>query len=108
MKRLGYAEVRDAGGAIDADQHIVRRYVAVHDAEGQTAIVGERVRRVQALGGVDDDTNRHREREGRLTLDPEHDQIVERAALDVLHDEEDLSLALRRVAHTDDMRVLNP
>ena len=61
--RLGDAEVDDARGAVDADEHVLRRDVPVHDAERLPLVVLRFVRSVQPAEDAAEDGHGDRQRD---------------------------------------------
>ena len=87
------AEVRDLDDALGVDDDVVRLDVAVHHA------VTVRVpQRGEDLPGVRD-RDRHRAEAARA------DELLERPALDVLHDDEVGALGLAAIEDRDDVRM---
>jgi hypothetical protein len=87
-RRLGDPEVDqlDVPGA--RDEHVLRADVAMDDAEQATAVVGERVRGLEAIGDAHRDPHRELGREAALEPRQRTEQRGERAPVHVLHHEE--------------------
>ncbi len=92
-QRAGDAEVGDDDAAVAAEQHVVRLEVAVDDAGAVSGVEP----RAKGTRDLDD----HRHRKGPLAGDPGR----ERLALDELHREELLALALADVEGARDVAV---
>ncbi|CAM4527441.1 hypothetical protein COEX109129_41800 [Corallococcus exiguus] len=104
--RLGDAEVDDLDLALVADEHVVRRDVAVDDAQLLAAAVRARVRVVQAPAHLHRDEDRHGD--GQRRKPAAHralEHLVERLAVDELHGEEVLALHLPEVEDLGDVAV---
>ncbi len=81
----GDAEVEDAGGAVDADEDVVRRQVAVEDAERLAVLVAQLVGVVQAGGHVERHRHGHLDRDGHAERRRLIEHVCQGAAVDVLH-----------------------
>ena len=101
------AEVGDARDAVDADQHVLRRHVAVHEADRLAALVDRLVRGVQAGARVEDDADGDAGRQPLARARPGPHQLAERRALDVVHHELHGVAHGLDVAHVDDVRVVD-
>ena len=92
------AEVEDARDAVDADEDVLRRDVAVDDAERLAALVRRLVRRVEAVERAAHDA---RPTIARRACAPPRSRVARTSResdspCDVLHDEEELAVASRR------------
>ena len=105
--RAGHAEVGEAGAAVGADEDVLRRAVAVDQAEGLALGVGELVRRVEAGERVEQDAERDRRREQGATLERAHREPGERVALDELHHQKVAGLAHPHLEDGDHVRVVD-
>ncbi len=93
---LGYAEVHELGHALVRHQHVVRRYVTVHETERLAVVVAELVRCVQSATYLAGDAHGCRERHPPLPRGCAQDQ-VERLAVDPLHHEVEQTVLLAQV-----------
>ena len=104
----GDAEIRDAGDAVDADQDVVRRHVAVHDLERPPLVVGPFVSGVEPGERVEHDAHGHAGRDGLLLLRGAVEEVPGRVPLDVLHDEVVASVGRADLEDGDDVGVMDP
>ena len=102
---LGHPEVDDAGDAVEADEQVLGRDVAVHERERSPVLAGGFVRRMQAAQGLADDRRRDRHRDV-FACRPR--QTGERFAEQVLHDEEQLAVLGDDVEGRYDVGVTDP
>ncbi len=103
----GDAEVGQAGDAVDADEDVVRRDVAVDEAQGLLVRAPELVCGVEAGERVEEDAQRDVEREAAVVLAQRALDGVERGPLDVFHDEEDARVVLVDVERRDHVGVVD-
>jgi hypothetical protein len=101
-------EVGDSRDAVDADQDVVRRHVAMNDLQRPPVVVGPLVRRVQAGEGVEDDAHGDPRRDRLLLLRGAVEQVSGRVALDVLHHEVVAGSRGANFQDRDDVRVVDP
>jgi len=106
--RFGHAEVDDVRGPVGPDENVVRRNVAVHDAEGFAAFVARFVRRVQPMQDPHDDRRRDGGRDEVVVGAHRAKEPCEGFALHVLHHDEELSLRRDDVQRGHHVRVTNP
>ena len=106
-RRLGDAEVDQLDRAVVGDEHVLRRDVAVHEAERLAVGADARVRVVQPGQRVGDDAAGEPERRARLPLlgrfANERAQVL---AVDELHGDEVLLVELAEVEDLDDVRMV--
>jgi hypothetical protein len=103
--RVGNAEVREASHAVDADEDVVRRDVAMDEIERLAVRSGELVCGVQSSQSVEEDPQREVERQ-RPPRAPERAQHrLERRPLDVFHDQEEPLFVLLDVEGGDHVGV---
>jgi hypothetical protein len=104
---LGDAEVHDARAAVDADDNILRRHIAVDDLQvlsfGAVQLMGG----VQAREGVEADAQGDAERDTPTQRHRHLLHVGEGVALDVVHDEEDEVVLLAYVDDGDDIGVVD-
>ena len=86
--RLGDAEVEDLADAVEADDDVRRRDVAVHEAERLVAPVGGAVRVLEPLGDVGRDAHGDGERDAPAALRLGLLDLLQVDAVHVLHGEE--------------------
>jgi hypothetical protein len=86
-------------------EHVLRRDVAVHDAERGSVVIGELVGVVESGQGIGDDA--------QLGADGEHVPVpqpgadaTERLSVQVLHDDEVLAIVLAHFVRLHDVRVI--
>ena len=109
LARARDAEVDHATRAVEADQQVRRRHVAVHHLERHAAVVAQLVRRVQPLARVRDQARSH-ERKTRAQLGVlqrlhRAAQLRERVPEHEGHREEVHPVHLAEVRHTTHVRV---
>ncbi|CAM4315396.1 hypothetical protein COSO111634_37100 [Corallococcus soli] len=103
---LGDAEVDDLDLALVAQQHVVRRDVAVDDAQGLAAAVRARVRVVQPPAHLHYDEDRDGDGQGgHAALDGALEDTVEGLAVHELHGEEVLTVHPAEVEDLGDVAV---
>ncbi len=105
--RASDTEVEHAGGPIDADQHVLRRHVAMDEAERTPLLVDRFVRRVKSLERARDDRDDDPRGKPRLLITRCAYETAQRFAADVLHDQQQLVLALENVECLNDVRMLH-
>ena len=103
--REGDAEIGDAPGAVGADEEVLRRHVAVHDAEGMTVVVGEVVRGVEPGEAVDEGAQPRAHAD--LPRQVEGEPLRHGDALDVVHDEVEAVVALADVHDRNGVRMVD-
>ncbi len=106
-RRARDAEVRQARAAVDADEDVLRRDVAVHDAERVVVVVLELVGGVEPREHVDDDAQAHLRRKAQARLRGAREQATERVALHVLHDDVVALVARANLEDGNDVRVVD-
>src|SRR5262249_7427303 len=99
--RLGDAEVRDARNSVQADEDILRRDVAMHEAERRSILVARSVEGFQTLRSVDQNARGDGYGKARFGTPA----VGERAALDIVHDQQELAVGVLDVDDTHDVRV---
>ena len=77
LENLRDAEVRDARDAVDADEDVLRRDVAVHEADVTAALVDQLVRGVQAGERVERDAHRDARRQLAAALRGRDHELAE-------------------------------
>ncbi len=107
--RLGDAEVDQLDRALVGDQHVLRRDVAVHEAERLAVGADARVRVVQAAQHVGDDAAAPAPSGGRLSASVGlADDPAQVLAVHVLHGDEVLIAQLAQVEDLHHVRVVEP
>src|SRR5262245_14359594 len=86
--RLRDAEVDDARDAVRANQDVLRRYVAVDDAEHLTSRAARFMRRMETAQGPGNDGENHLGRQALTAFARGSDEARQRVAVHVVHDEE--------------------
>jgi hypothetical protein len=104
VRRLGDTEVDELDDAGVSDEQVLRRDVAVHDAERLALRVLRFVRGVQSLAGLDDEMHGDGDRNAADFSRRSHDEI-ERLAVDPLHHEVEQSRLLAEVERLRDVRM---
>ena len=102
---MGDAEVGEASHAVDADEDVVRRDVAMDEVERLALRAGELVSCVQSRQRVEEDPQREVERQRPPHAPERAQQGLERRPLDVLHDQEEALFVLLDVEGGDDVGV---
>jgi hypothetical protein len=103
---LDHPEIGQARVAVGADQHVVRRHVAVHEVEPPAFVVAQVVRRREPGERVGHDAQHDRNRHAVAALVRARQERAQVIALDVLHHQEVAGVG--RVADVDggdDVRV---
>ena len=106
-RRLRDAEIEHASDAVQAEKDVLRRHVTVDDVEGVAVLAASLVRSLESVQYADDDRHERALRQGNRLLAREAQQRVQRLAVDVVHDEEQLALGGDHVEHRHDVRVLD-
>jgi hypothetical protein len=101
---FGHAEVHDLGHAIEGDQQVLRRHVAVNQAYQLASLVPQFVSCVQPGTGVHGDAGGDGGGHAPGTLGGLHQQI-EGHTLDPLHDQVEDAVLLAEVERLDGVRV---
>ena len=101
------AEVGDARGAVDADQDVLRRDVAVDEVEQLVVVVPELVRGVQAGERVEHDADDDGHRNALAARRGARQEARQRVALDVLHHEVVAAVAGADLEDGDDVRMVD-
>ncbi len=83
--RLGDAEVGDLDLALEREEHVLRRHVAVDDAERAHVLVAPAVRVVEALGDLGRDVRAHLHGEGGVLPAGARERAREVEPVHVLH-----------------------
>jgi len=107
-QRLREAEVCDACDAVESDEDVRGRDVTMNEPEVGAVVAFELVYGAQACACIEHDTDRDRLRSCRRLLRPAANQLAERCALDVVHDELNAALVDLDIANVDDVRVMKP
>ena len=102
---LRHAEVDDLGGAVGADEHVLRRGVAMDDAEQVSRVVASLVRRLQPAQRVADDGGGDAHRHPHAASARVGEEARERLAVEVIHDGEDHDAVGHEVDDPDDVRM---
>ena len=111
---LGDAEVGDLHLALPREQNILRRDVAVDDAERPPVLVAATVRVIERLGDLGREEHRHAERHGHLQATAAREHRGEVEPRHVLHRDEVAGGLARRIVdaaeieHLDDVGVREP
>jgi hypothetical protein len=100
-----HAEVEQARHAVDADQDVLRRDVAVHDVEGLALFADRLVCGVEAVEHAGHDRHHHARVRGRHHPANGSQELREGLALHVLEDEEDLVVVRHDVERRNDVGV---
>ena len=100
-------EIEHPRAPIGADHHILRRDVAMDDAEPFSELVARLVRGVQAVEGVANDRGRDGAGHALAALAGAAEQLRERLTLNVFHDEKHLATIGDHVDYRHDVRVPN-
>ena len=109
MRRgAGDPEVEDARYTVNADQDVLRRDVAMHEAERRSRLVLGLVRRVEPVEHVGDDRDRDVGRDAHAAVVRHLHEAPQRLALDVVEDEEELVLRRDDVERRDHVLVPDP
>ena len=106
-RNLGDAEIGEAGMAVEADEHVLRRHVAMDDAHRLTGNVFHTVRGGEAARDVEEDTDGHARRDRAVRVAAVLQQLRERPAVDVVEDERELMPDELDVQDGDDVRVMD-
>src|SRR5439155_1600169 len=103
--RLCDPEVDQLHLTLEADEHVLRRDVAVHDAERPALRVALAVRMVERLADLRGDQADLRQRHRLLPLAEALHELPQVAPGDVLHGDVEALLVLAELQHLDDVRV---
>ncbi len=103
-----HAEIGEPRAAVDADEDVLRRDVAVHDAERLAVIVGQLVGGVQPREHVADDARRDAHGHAPPGLHRARNEVREGVALHVLHDDVVALVTRADLENGHDVRVMNP
>ena len=105
-ERARDAEVDQLHRPLEREQHVLRRDVAVHDAQRAPVAVGERVRVAEAARRLRDDVGRQRGAGRALLARGLAQHRRERLALHQLHGQEVLLAVVADLDDADDVRVI--
>jgi hypothetical protein len=103
---LGDPEVQDLHDPVEGDDDVLRGDVAVDDAHGGAVAVHLVVRVVEPGGGVGDDADGVAQREEVADGEAALGDLAQVLAVDVLHGDEVLAVALAQVEDLDNVRVV--
>jgi hypothetical protein len=101
------AEVRYAQKAVVADDQVVRRNVAVHDAEQVIVIAAQLVRGMQPVARGDDQMHCELDRKRALLCAQLPEQQAQGLAADLVHRDEVAAFVFADLVHLHDVRVMN-
>jgi len=102
---LGDAEVRESAGAVVSNKDVVRGDVAMYEVQGASIRVAQFVRGVQTVGDLCCNAHTDLYRYRPLGTDGRLQNVVQRASLDVLHDEIGALRVAADIKHADDVGV---
>ena len=105
-ERLRHAEVGHLRGAVGGEQDVVRREVAMHDAERAPVLVGQLVGGMKARAGIRDDTRDHA-RVDCLGLPRSAKHACERVSAHPLHRQIEGALLLSELVDLADVWMVN-
>src|SRR5262249_53956448 len=92
---------------VDTDEDVLRRHVAMHEAEERAAVVAELVSTVEPCEPVDEHAERDRRGQALLLPRRARQESRERVALDVLHHEVVAERARAHFENRNDIRMVN-
>ena len=105
---LGDAEVDDLGVALVRQEEVVRRDVAVDEAEELPVLAAQLVGRVEAVGRVGADARREVGHDPHVPLFGAPHHLAQRLAVEVLHGDPVGVVVLPEVEHLRDVGVVDP
>ena len=101
------AKVHDFYVALEAEQHVRRRNVAVDDVQQPALTIGGRVRIRQPLGHFANDVQRQLRRDALFALGTDGQQLKQITAVDELHDDVELVALSAEIEDLNDVTVLH-
>ena len=104
--RAGDAEVADLHFAVEGEEQVRRRYVAVHDTERLALVTPQAMGVVETAKRLADDVERELERQRDLRARAPAEKIVEVETLDVIHGDEQPAFFTPEVEHLHDVGVV--